>query len=77
MSYSGRHRIYPGGKRPGRPGGENGLAVTDEAVEKATAVITSGALRAGGPLPREAGLAAGLSLSRHAPRVGQRPASVP
>jgi len=40
------------------------LAVTDEAIEKIKAMITSGALRAGDRLPREADLAADLGLSR-------------
>jgi GntR family transcriptional repressor for pyruvate dehydrogenase complex len=41
-----------------------GLAVTDEAIEKIKNMITSGALRAGDRLPREADLAAELGLSR-------------
>jgi GntR family transcriptional repressor for pyruvate dehydrogenase complex len=41
-----------------------GLAVTDEAIEKIKNMITSGALRAGDRLPREADLAADLGLSR-------------
>jgi GntR family transcriptional repressor for pyruvate dehydrogenase complex len=40
------------------------VAVTDEAIEKIKAMITSGALRAGDRLPREADLAAELGLSR-------------
>jgi GntR family transcriptional repressor for pyruvate dehydrogenase complex len=40
------------------------LAVTDEAIEKIKNMITSGALRAGDRLPREADLAADLGLSR-------------
>jgi DNA-binding FadR family transcriptional regulator len=40
------------------------VAVTDEAIEKIKAMITSGALRAGDRLPREADLAASLGLSR-------------
>ncbi|MGD0561364.1 MAG: FadR/GntR family transcriptional regulator [Streptosporangiaceae bacterium] len=40
------------------------MAVTDEAIEKIKAMITSGALRAGDRLPREADLAASLGLSR-------------
>ena len=44
--------------------GEGALAVTDEAIEKIKAMITSGALRAGDRLPREADLAASLGLSR-------------
>jgi GntR family transcriptional regulator, transcriptional repressor for pyruvate dehydrogenase complex len=40
------------------------VAVTDEAIEKIKAMITTGALRAGDRLPREADLAAELGLSR-------------
>jgi DNA-binding FadR family transcriptional regulator len=40
------------------------VAVTDEAIEKIKAMITSGALTAGDRLPREADLAAELGLSR-------------
>ena len=40
------------------------MAVTDEAIDKIKAMITSGALRAGDRLPREADLAAELGLSR-------------
>ena len=40
------------------------MAVTDEAIGKIKAMITSGALRAGDRLPREADLAAELGLSR-------------
>ena len=36
------------------------MAVTDEAIEKIKGMITSGALRAGDRLPREADLAAEL-----------------
>ena len=43
---------------------ERCVAVTDEAIEKIKAMITSGALRAGDRLPREADLAASLGLSR-------------
>jgi DNA-binding FadR family transcriptional regulator len=46
------------------------LAVTDEAIEKIKAMITSGALRAGDRLPREADLAADLGLSRSSLREG-------
>jgi DNA-binding FadR family transcriptional regulator len=40
------------------------VAVTDEAIVKIKAMITSGALKAGDRLPREADLAAELGLSR-------------
>ncbi len=36
------------------------MPVTDGAIEKTKAVITSGALRAGSRLPREADLATGV-----------------
>ena len=44
------------------------MAVTDEAIEKIKAMITSGALRAGDRLPPEAELAAQLGLSRNSLR---------
>jgi DNA-binding FadR family transcriptional regulator len=48
------------------------VAVTDEAIEKIKAMITSGALRAGDRLPREADLAAQLGLSRSSLREAVR-----
>ena len=48
------------------------MAVTDEAIEKIKAMITSGALRAGDRLPREADLAADLGLSRSSLREAVR-----
>ena len=48
------------------------MAVTDEAIEKIKAMITSGALRAGDRLPREADLAAQLWLSRSSLREAVR-----
>src|SRR5580658_790771 len=48
------------------------VAVTDEAIEKIKAMITSGALRAGDRLPREADLAADLGLSRSSLREAVR-----
>ena len=52
------------------------LAVTDEAIEKVKAMITSGALRAGDRLPREADLAADLGLSRSSLREAVRALSL-
>jgi GntR family transcriptional repressor for pyruvate dehydrogenase complex len=52
------------------------LAVTDEAIEKIKAMITSGALRAGDRLPREADLAADLGLSRSSLREAVRALSL-
>ena len=52
------------------------LAVTDEAIEKIKAMITSGALRAGDRLPREADLAADLRLSRSSLREAVRALSL-
>jgi DNA-binding transcriptional regulator YhcF (GntR family) len=48
------------------------VAVTDEAIEKIKAMITTGALRAGDRLPREADLAAQLGLSRSSLREAVR-----
>ena len=48
------------------------MAVTDEAIEKIKAMITSGALRAGDRLPKEADLAADLGLSRNSLREAVR-----
>jgi GntR family transcriptional repressor for pyruvate dehydrogenase complex len=48
------------------------VAVTDEAIEKIKAMITSGALRAGDRLPKEADLAAALGLSRNSLREAVR-----
>jgi DNA-binding FadR family transcriptional regulator len=48
------------------------VAVTDEAIEKIKDMITSGALRAGDRLPREADLAAELGLSRNSLREAVR-----
>jgi GntR family transcriptional regulator, transcriptional repressor for pyruvate dehydrogenase complex len=48
------------------------VAVTDEAIEKIKDMITSGALRAGDRLPREADLAADLGLSRNSLREAVR-----
>ena len=52
------------------------MAVTDEAIEKIKAMITSGALRAGDRLPREADLAADLGLSRSSLREAVRALSL-
>ena len=52
------------------------MAVTDEAIEKIKAMITSGALRAGDRLPREAALAADLGLSRSSLREAVRALSL-
>jgi GntR family transcriptional regulator, transcriptional repressor for pyruvate dehydrogenase complex len=48
------------------------VAVTDEAIEKIKAMITSGALRAGDRLPKEADLASALGLSRNSLREAVR-----
>ena len=48
------------------------MAVTDEAIEKIKAMITSGALHAGDRLPKEADLAAALGLSRNSLREAVR-----
>src|ERR1700745_1286902 len=73
----GKHRISPGGARPLLDGrGGTGLAVTDEAIEKIKDMITSGALRAGDRLPREADLAADLGLSRSSLREAVRALSL-
>jgi GntR family transcriptional regulator, transcriptional repressor for pyruvate dehydrogenase complex len=52
------------------------VAVTDEAIEKIKTMITSGALRAGDRLPREADLAAQLKLSRNSLREAVRALSL-
>jgi GntR family transcriptional regulator, transcriptional repressor for pyruvate dehydrogenase complex len=52
------------------------VAVTDEAIEKIKGMITSGALRAGDRLPREADLAAELGLSRSSLREAVRALSL-
>ncbi len=52
------------------------MAVTDEAIEKIKAMITSGELRAGDRLPREADLAAQLGLSRSSLREAVRALSL-
>jgi DNA-binding FadR family transcriptional regulator len=52
------------------------VAVTDEAIEKIKAMITSGALKAGDRLPREADLAAELGLSRSSLREAVRALSL-
>jgi GntR family transcriptional regulator, transcriptional repressor for pyruvate dehydrogenase complex len=52
------------------------VAVTDEAIEKIKGMITSGALRAGDRLPREADLAAELGLSRNSLREAVRALSL-
>ena len=52
------------------------MAVTDEAIEKIKGMITSGALRAGDRLPREADLAAELGLSRNSLREAVRALSL-
>ena len=68
MSYSGQTSDLSRGG--------NSLAVTDEAIEKIKAMITSGALRAGDRLPREADLAADLGLSRSSLREAVRALSL-
>jgi len=68
MSYSGTNI--------GSLRGGGSLAVTDEAIEKIKAMITSGALRAGDRLPREADLAADLGLSRSSLREAVRALSL-
>src|SRR6202021_27337 len=57
-------------------GGGRAMAVTDEAIEKIKGMITSGALRAGDRLPREADLAAELGLSRSSLREAVRALSL-
>jgi GntR family transcriptional regulator, transcriptional repressor for pyruvate dehydrogenase complex len=52
--------------------GQDAVAVTDEAIEKIKAMITSGALHAGDRLPKEADLAAALGLSRNSLREAVR-----
>jgi DNA-binding FadR family transcriptional regulator len=52
------------------------VAVTDEAIEKIKAMITSGDLRAGDRLPREVDLAAQLGLSRSSLREAVRALSL-
>ena len=52
------------------------MAVTDEAIEKIKAMITSGDLRAGDRLPREVDLAAQLGLSRSSLREAVRALSL-
>src|SRR5580700_5455123 len=59
-----------------RSGGVRAVAVTDEAIEKIKGMITSGALRAGDRLPREADLAAELGLSRSSLREAVRALSL-
>src|SRR6266446_1498389 len=66
---SGRDMALPDGRG-------SGLAVTDEAIEKIKGMITSGALRAGDRLPREADLAAELGLSRSSLREAVRALSL-
>jgi len=68
MSYSGQTSDLSRGG--------NSLAVTDEAIEKIKAMITSGALHAGDRLPREADLAADLGLSRSSLREAVRALSL-
>src|SRR6516165_875500 len=68
MPYSGQTSDLCGGAR--------GVAVTDEAIEKIKGMITSGALRAGDRLPREADLAAELGLSRSSLREAVRALSL-
>jgi GntR family transcriptional repressor for pyruvate dehydrogenase complex len=48
------------------------MAVTDEAIEKIKAMIVSGSLKPGDRLPKEAGLAAELGLSRNSLREAVR-----
>src|SRR5207244_10482066 len=64
------------GTGPARRARRHGLAVTDEAIEKIKAMITSGALHAGDRLPREADLAADLGLSRSSLREAVRALSL-
>jgi GntR family transcriptional regulator, transcriptional repressor for pyruvate dehydrogenase complex len=59
-----KHRMYARGR--------GAVAVTDEAIEKIKGMITSGALRAGDRLPKEADLAAALGLSRNSLREAVR-----
>src|ERR1700758_2915318 len=70
MSYSGQTSDLC------RARGARTVAVTDEAIEKIKAMITSGALRAGDRLPREADLAADLGLSRSSLREAVRALSL-
>ena len=70
-----RRYVILGGANIGSLRG-NSLAVTDEAIEKIKAMITSGALRAGDRLPREADLAADLGLSRSSLREAVRALSL-
>ncbi|MGH3125480.1 MAG: FadR/GntR family transcriptional regulator, partial [Streptosporangiaceae bacterium] len=77
MSYSGQTSDLSGrGPDFARRAGRHGLTVTDEAIEKIKAMITSGALRAGDRLPREADLAADLGLSRSSLREAVRALSL-
>ncbi|MEK0101063.1 FCD domain-containing protein, partial [Streptomyces sp. A475] len=52
------------------------MAVTDEAIEKITGMIVSGALRPGDRLPKESELAADLGLSRNSLREAVRALSL-
>src|SRR5262249_8923767 len=71
-----RHMGYSGQTSDLSGTGGAGLAVTDEAIEKIKAMITSGVLRAGDRLPREADLAAELGLSRSSLREAVRALSL-
>jgi DNA-binding FadR family transcriptional regulator len=51
---------------------ERGVALTDEAIDKIKQMITSGRVRPGEKLPREADLAAELGLSRNSLREAVR-----
>ncbi|PJJ00977.1 GntR family transcriptional regulator [Streptomyces sp. 2333.5] len=65
-----------GGEIRTGPGGEVGMAVTDEAIEKIKGMIVSGALRPGDRLPKESELAAELGLSRNSLREAVRALSL-
>src|SRR6201993_4407943 len=59
-----KHRMYARG--------QGAVAVTDEAIEKIKAMITSGALRGGDRLPKEGDPGGPLGLSRNSLREAVR-----